>query len=117
MTRLALIAALLASPAFADDTWAHRETSATLRPTQRHGAVAEVVFVNRLTHGAQTDHTAKLDLGGFGVTAHITFRPYHEPDMMTLTVPQGYVAHPAFVDVGEGDEGVIYVFSADGAGS
>ena len=36
---------------------------------------------------------------------------------MTLTVPQGYVAHPAFVDVAEGDEGVIYVFSADGAGS
>lgn len=40
MTRLALIAAFLAAPAFAQDTWTHETASAILRPTDRPGAVA-----------------------------------------------------------------------------
>jgi len=118
MTRLAIIIALIASPAVADPAlhvWGGGASTIELRPSDAPGAVAEVEFSNEAVHiDAQENHT--LSLGGFSVQADMVLGRGLTPDRMTITPPVGYIAVPPWVDVPEGASRVITIYSTEGVG-
>jgi hypothetical protein len=107
--------ALLASPAFAQDTvyWGGTSSHIRLQTTDSPGAVAEVEFQNAPIH-TDAEQTHSLSLGGLTVQADMILGRGALPDRMTITPPEGLIAVPPFVDVPEGQTRVIYLYSADG---
>ena len=115
MTRLAIILALLASPAIAQDTvfWGGTSSHIRLQTTDSPGAVAEVEFHNGEVH-SDSNEAHNRSLGGLTVQADMILGHGLLPDRMTITPPDGLIAVPPSVDVPEGETRVIYLYSADG---
>jgi hypothetical protein len=91
-------------------------SSAMLAPAEG-AAVARVICVNRLTSGHAMVLEFPLALGGFGVTVLVEHGAGDVPDRFTVVPPDGFIAVPAFVDVGEHDQGEILIFSVAGVGA
>lgn len=123
MTRLAMIIACLATPLHAADAaqWGVSinpdfNTSATLA-AGKGPAVATVTIRNRLTGGHDSTTDAMIDIPGLSVGISIWHGPGDTPDTAMVTPPQGYIAVPPQIDVPEGGEAVITIYSADGVGA
>jgi hypothetical protein len=125
MIRLFACAALIvvgvyASPAVADDRafWGpsyEYGTSVTLAPADGP-AIATVTFRNRLT-GNIGQTSAVLTIAGLSVQVHVTHASGDSPDRVMVTPPEGFMAVPPVLDVEEGGEGVVTIYSAEGAGA
>jgi hypothetical protein len=96
--------------------WGHGKSCVTLRPSEAPGAVAEVTFANAEVFIANTERF-DLSLGGFAVGVVINNLAGKQPDTMTVTPPEGYIAVPPSVTVAEGETRVITIYSSEGAGA
>jgi hypothetical protein len=106
----ALVVPLASLPAFAAPVGP--ASTVTVGPSDFTGAIAEVTFTNSLeAAGTFID----VDLGN-GLIAHFEMGHSDTPDRMTLTVPEGYVTVPSYVDVQEDGQGVIVIYSLEGVG-
>ena len=108
---LFLTAAILCTPpAFASDIRMWGPTAyVQIQPTTVPGAVAQVVFLNDTFH-QQMVETFDLTLAGLTVTVRIDALLSLEPETMTVTPPEGYIAVPAQVTVPEGGAGQIVIY-------
>jgi hypothetical protein len=122
MKRLALVLCILGGAAMAQESaiigqqdWQGRSTTITLRETQAPGAVAEVGIFNVNVNQEPDDGGYPLSFDGLTVTVYFVVR-LTGPDQFTVEVPEGYIAHPETVDVGEDAGAVVLIYSADGVG-
>jgi hypothetical protein len=67
--------------------------------------------------GAAVRLDFRLALRGFEVVVRVDHGAGDMPDRFTVVPPAGFIAVPAFVDVGEHDQGVILIFSVEGVGA
>lgn len=109
---------LAASFAHAQDAVAVNSTTIRLRPTERPGAVAEVIVRNVADNDADAAGII-LTLGGMSVG--VDFDWQHNPagdDAIRVTPPEGIACLPVdcVLIVPEGDDGTLWLFSADGVG-
>jgi hypothetical protein len=98
MTRLAILAAIVAVPAFAKPVEDLSGSTVTLRATDAPGAVAEVVFWNQDTNGPQDNRGFTLSAGGF--TVDFRFHWQSNPDgddAVWIAPPDGYRAEPDYL--------------------
>lgn len=123
MIRLALALSILAGPALADERawWGSspdpdKNTSATLALADAP-AVATVTIRNRLTagHGDQTE--ALLFIPGMSASIIVEHGPGDAPDRVWVTPPEGFIAVPPVIDVPEGADAVVTIYSAEGVGA
>jgi hypothetical protein len=103
---------LFAAPAIAGETALCGASIATLRPGDGE-AVAEVAFVNRYAPSpvqCQDD----MRLHGLTVTVQVANEPGRVPDTIRVFVPEGYVAVPQELTLGEDETGTIRIFQIVG---
>jgi len=115
MIRLAMIGAMLSTPAIADTRQVVAST-VTLAPTERPGAVAEVQFNNSRSDGGflvTHEFTLTLDRVTVAVVATVG---RSQPDTITVTAPEGYAAIPRELTIPDGDSGAVYVYPLNGVG-
>lgn len=118
MTRVALIACLVAAPALAQDDTALfgvpsdlGATSVRLQPTDAPDAVAEVVFVNAQINKDADEGVSTLVMGDLIV--EVTFGFNVAPggaDSITVVPPPGYYADPPTLVVTENDSGTVLIY-------
>ncbi len=113
MTRLALILAMLPLPVVAE-TWQPWPggSSVTLQPSEAIGAVSELLFKNSTNDGATRDYHVR-DMGGIRVEIVIGTA---DPDTITVTPPEGFVAVPPEVTIRDGDQAVVLIYPLDSVG-
>ncbi len=104
------ILALAALPVFADPVGAL--STVDIGPSAKPGAYAEVTFHNDLE---PIGDEVVIDLGN-GIKATFSMEVGDIPDRMSVTVPEGYVASPEYVDVHEGTSGTVVIYSVEGVG-
>jgi len=104
------IIALAALPALAEPVGAL--STVEIGSSSAIGAVAEVTFRNVLE---PANNVIDVPLGE-GVVASFQMMPGDIPDRMTVTVPEGYIAVPEYVDVHEGMNGTVVIYSIEGLG-
>lgn len=117
MFRTSLALALIAAPALAD-TVALKGSTVTLRPTERPGAMAEVEFYNDPSNDAADNGDHVLTLDGLEVGLRFTWNAAGSDDRIELTPPEGVICDPrdCVLSLGEGDTGVVHLFSVEGVG-
>lgn len=118
--RAALPLALWACPALAEDaspddtqvrSWGEGEVaSVRIIPGEEHPAT--VVFENRLTYGNPSEMVFVLSMDGLVVEVLMALGSGSEPDVMTLSLPPGFMAEPQSIEVDEGATGKILVHMA-----
>ena len=119
MNKLTIILAMLPFSAMAqpsETTWGQGSSYVRLQPTKSPGAVAEVVFHNEPVHSDSIEYFT-LSLGGFDAFIEMELGDGLSPDIMHVTVPEGYIAAPPSVSVPEGQTRVITIYSTVGAGA
>lgn len=119
MIHAILFSAFFALPAMAqpsETTWGQGSSYVRLQPTKAPGAVAEVVFHNEPVHSDSIEFFT-LSLGGFDAFIEMELGDGLSPDIMHVTVPEGYIAAPQTVSVPEGQTRVITIYSTVGAGA
>jgi hypothetical protein len=80
-----------------------------MQPTTIPGAVAVISFQNDTLH-QQMVETFELTLDGLTVTVRIDALLSLEPETMTVTPPEGYIAVPESVTVPEDGAGQIVIY-------
>ena len=113
MIRAAVIVAALAAPATAE-TWQPSSGGSwvTLRPSERPGAVAEMLFHNSTGDRATRDfhrHT----MGGHSV--EIEIGTVH-PDTIRVEPLPGFIAVPPELTLKDGQSGVVVIYTLEGLG-
>lgn len=105
----------LAWPASADQMTVTGSTI-TLQDTARAGAVAEVIFDNRMMNGPPDN--GDYTLHHRDMTATFAFKWTGGDDTIIITPPDGTVCLPVdcAMTVIEGGVGTLYLFSAEGVG-
>ena len=109
----AAILSALPFAAMAQDSAHWGGSSVTLKPAGGPAHVADVVAVNRLTGGHALRLSHGLTIPGLSVVVDIAHGPGSVPDTYTVTVPDGFIAVPAFVVVPEDGQAVIRIFRLD----
>ncbi|WP_210527831.1 hypothetical protein [Rubellimicrobium arenae] len=97
----------------ARDCWSWGTTTSAfvaLRPAQGHPA--DVVFINRLTHGNSIDMIFVLEIDGLSVDVEVNNGVGEQPDIITVTAPPGFIAVPSTIEVREGETGRIQIHQA-----
>lgn len=112
LTALLLIGWLV-TPVLADQThaWGYfpeYASTITLQPTDAPGAVAEVVFDNKTVHSDELV-TFDLTMDGLTVTVEALVGRGLTPDRMTVIPPDGFIADPPEIDVGEDAVGRVLI--------
>lgn len=105
----AMIWAALFAAVFAEQT--HRWTDqnyVTIQPSSRPDVVAEVFFVNDITHQRGSE-TFTVDLDGLPVEIEYRMNTHGADDTLIVTPPAGYVAWPPEIVVPEGGAGTILI--------
>lgn len=105
----------LAGDASAQDRADIAGSVVALQPTTAPGAVAEVLFVNIPTNHSTDNGDYPLTLGG--LTVVVTFTWGNGSDGIAVTVPEGFIAFPAYLDQPENSTGIVYIYSGEWAGS
>lgn len=85
-------------------------SGATLQPTQAPGAAAEVQFKNTGNDASNEDLFCELALNGLTLGVQLTLGRGGAPDTLTVTPPDGYVAVPWELTIGDGTDGVVLVY-------
>ncbi len=122
MTRLAILAlAATLTPALAE-TWTAPAglfwspgtvgSSVELRPTEKIGAVEELIFRNSRSDG-QTRDFHSFTLGRHSVEIEIGTG---DPDTIRVTPPDGFVAVPQEVTIPDGSDATIVIYPIDSVG-
>ena len=105
---------LVALPAFAApmQTWGVPPIAyVELKPSDLPGVWAEVEFQNSDVHG-QDREDFTLTLNGVSVKVRLEAdRAYGQPDVIHVTVPEGFRAEPPMISVEEGDTGTVLIYS------
>lgn len=112
IVRIAALA-LLASPAFADDTAYCGESLAAMRPGEGE-AVAQVIILNRYS-AAPNDCQSDVTLNGLNVVIQFANQPGRTPDAVRVVVPEGFIAIPPEVTLDEDEQGTVEIFAIEGA--
>jgi hypothetical protein len=104
MRAIALLA-VLASPAYAQ----------SLRPEERQDAIGAVIVTNHTT--APTVETTSYTISGVDVVVYYRSTPnafdgVDPRDVVTITVPEGYVAIPSEVLLPEGETVEVLIYEA-----
>jgi hypothetical protein len=113
LAALAWLSGMLAMPVNAETThtWGSPfyASTITILPTDKPGAVAEVVFDNRTVH---PDEKSRFDLtlGDLTVTVIALVGRGLTPDRMTIIPPDGYFADPPEIDVAEDAVGRVVLY-------
>jgi hypothetical protein len=118
MRHLTLAFALLATQTFAQD---HAiigtpgmylgATSVLLQPSTAPNAIAEVVFDNAAVNATHDQGSYSLTMEGLTVDVAFGFNvDALGSDSITVTVPPGYIAIPATLDVLEDQVGVVLIY-------
>lgn len=113
LAALAWLAGMLAKPVGAETvhTWGSPfyPSTITIQPTDKPGAVAEVVFDNRTVHPDEEVRFG-LTLDGLTVTVIALVGRGLTPDRMSVIPPDGYYAEPPEIDVAEDDLGRVVIY-------
>lgn len=95
--------------ALAGDTYRWTEQNyVTIQPSSRPDVVAEVHFVNDITH-TEGAETFTVDLDGLSVEVEYRMNTHGADDTLIVTPPAGYIAYPPEVTVPEGGAGTILI--------
>lgn len=113
--RLAAALALVASPAIGQVVWDDGAASLDIVPSDKPGAVADVVYRNAMV-SAQDVEVYTLTLDGLSVSVTMQHGRGEKPDTAVVNVPEGYVAYPESITVDEGATGVVVIYSIEGVG-
>ena len=119
MIRAAVIAAMLASPATAQEraAWGFPtaeggQSSVRIERVLHGPEIARIVAVNRRTIGAMRDLSMMLVLQGLPVRVDVMQGDGDAPDVYHAIPPEGIIAVPDHVTVPEGGEAVMLLFVA-----
>jgi hypothetical protein len=107
---LAVLAGMLAKPVNAQDRAFWDATGCSIAPVTGEAWVAEVWCINELTTMTGADVSADLRIDGLTVHLSIAQTPGRIPDTFTVTPPDGFVAEPADLVLGEELTGVVRVY-------
>lgn len=95
-------------------------TTVTLQPTQRAGAVAEVVLHNENINGSLDEITTELTHGAITVGVRFDWEadPMSGADAVIVTPPEGLICLPTDCKlvVEEGHTGTLWLFSVEDVG-
>jgi len=89
-------------------------TTVTLQPTDKAGAVAEVIFDNRDVNGTSDNRAYPLSIDGLSV--EIVFTYTAGADSIEIVPEDGFYAVPPVLDIQEGTVGAALIFSGDWEG-
>jgi hypothetical protein len=98
---------LLTTPTHAQK-WQYERHGSTvhLRPTTEPGAVAEVYFDNTSGDSGTSRMKHEFQLGDVMVTVYLGMV---ESDIIKIEPPEGYWADPPYLDLPDGQSGIIYI--------
>jgi hypothetical protein len=116
MKAAALAVFFLAAPAAAQDQVSIGGTYVHAGSTEQPGAVAEVTMTNAMVNDDKDDGDYSLSFEGIAISVTFEWDASNTDDRMKVTVPEGFIAHPSYVDVPEYGKGTIYIYPADGVG-
>ena len=123
MIRSLILSAIIATPAFAADrTWwggspnPDYNTNAVIAPADAP-AIATITLTNRLTGGHDMLTTGTIEIPGLSVGVTVLHGPGDQPDTLHVQPPEGFIAVPPQIDVPEGGQGVVTIYSNTGAGA
>lgn len=88
-------------------------TTCVLAKVLHEPYIATVTCHNDLT-GGTTYNTGTVDLHGLSIGIDATMQPGRAPDEFTITPPEGFVAIPPQMTIGEFESGVTLIFSLAG---
>jgi hypothetical protein len=123
MRRLLLALMLMPTTVFAENTVSFgckvgigeiTLTSLTLTDTTKPGAVAELQYDNRSVNYMCDNGTFELTHNG--LTIQVMFTWTSGADLIEVTVPEGYIAYPDSLSLGEGEAGLLYIYSDKSVG-
>lgn len=115
--RLALMLALVASPAAAQSVADLSGSTVTLRASQEPGAVAEVEFINIDRNGPHDSRGFSLEVGGLPVDFRFTWQANPDgDDGVWIAPPDGYRAEPDYLVVPEGQVGTALIYPLNSVG-
>jgi hypothetical protein len=107
--RWLVAAALLASPAGAQDSAFWQTTGCLLVPVDGEAWVAELRCQKFLTNMTPADVSAELQIDGLTVQLSVAQTFGRTPDSFTVTPPDGFVAMPPVLVLDEETHGVVQI--------
>jgi hypothetical protein len=96
------------------ETWRGQPhgSTVTLRPTTAPGAVAELLFDNTgADGGGRLRHV--FELGGHRIEAELGLP---DPDTISVTPADGYIAVPDVLTIPDGETGVVLIYRIEAVG-
>ena len=87
-------------------------TSASVQLVPAMDHPADILFVNRLTHGNALEMAFALEIDGLVVDVEVRNGIGEQPDILIVTPPPGFVAVPSSIEVHEGETGRIRILQA-----
>lgn len=114
-TAAALIAALCAITAVAQDSRDISGSTVTLRETDTRGAAAEVLFQNRDSNSHDDNQIFVLRWNGIEAQVEFIWNGHAPEDQIIVEAP-GYVAVPRGLSLVENTEGVVTLYPIEGVG-
>lgn len=87
-------------------------TSASVQLIPAEDHPADILFVNRLTHGNALEMVFALEIDGLVVEVEVSNGIGEQPDLLFVTPPMGFVAIPSRIEVHEGETGRIAIMHA-----
>ncbi len=87
-------------------------TSASVQLIPAEDHPADILFVNRLTHGNALEMVFALEIDGLVVQVEVSNGIGEQPDLLFVTPPMGFVAVPSSIEVHEGETGRIAIMHA-----
>jgi hypothetical protein len=87
-------------------------TSASVQLVPAEDHPADILFVNRLTHGNPLEMAFALEIDSMIVEVEVSNGVGEQPDLLFVTPPMGFVAVPSSIEVHEGETGRIAIMHA-----
>jgi hypothetical protein len=87
-------------------------TSASVQLVPAEDHPADILFVNRLTHGNALEMAFVLEIEGLTVDVEVSNGIGEQPDIVVVRPPPGFVAVPSTIKVEEGETGLIQILPA-----
>lgn len=86
----------------------------TLQPTTEPGAIAEVIFDNRMVNDADDNGTYALSMDGLALLFRFDWNDNGNDDAITVQPPEGVICKPTtcVLSLPEDTEGTIWLYDA-----
>ena len=106
---LSVVFCVAFSASYADDVYRWTDQNyVTIQPSSRTGVVAEVHFVNDITHQLG-EETFTVDLDGLTVRIDYMMNTVGADDTIIVTPPEGFIAYPPEITVPENGAGTVLI--------